>query len=127
MCAAILIVEDERNIAELLKDWLDEEGFQVKVAYSGTEAKKHIKESSPDAVTLDIYLPDANGLSILQDLKSDPETNRIPVIIISSSEEARDAKKMGALDFISKPIDFKKLLNYLNEIRDRVKNHPAPQ
>jgi DNA-binding response OmpR family regulator len=125
MCAAILIVEDERNIAELLKDWLDEEGFQVKIAYSGAEAKKHIKESSPDAVTLDIYLPDANGLSILQDLKSDPETNRIPVIIISSSEEARDAKKMGALDFISKPIDFKKLLNYLNEIRDRVKNHPA--
>jgi len=117
MGTAILIVEDEYSIAGLLKERLDYEGYQVTVAYTGEEAVREIKEKRPDVITLDILLPDANGMNILAGIKSNPDTRAIPVIIISSSEEGRSAKEKGAEEFISKPIDFKKLFQTLRGLK----------
>jgi len=117
MGAAILIVEDEQSIAGLLKERLDGEGYQVTVAYTGAEAVKDIQEIKPDVITLDIHLPDANGIKILQNIKSNPATNKIPVIIISSSDEGLDAKAKGAEEFIPKPINFKKLFETLRGLK----------
>lgn len=114
MESAVLIVEDEKNIANLLGERLVNEGYQVRVAYTGAEALKKLKEKSPDVITLDIFLPDANGLNLLKDIKADPVTNRIPVIIISSSDEGEGAAKLGAEGFFRKPVDFKKLLDFIN-------------
>ena len=113
MGAAILIVEDEQSIAGLIKDRLNDEGYQVTIAYTGEEAVRDIKERKPDVITLDIHLPDANGMTILESIKANPETRAIPVIIISSSEEGLSAKDKGAEEFIPKPINFKKLFETL--------------
>jgi DNA-binding response OmpR family regulator len=117
MGAAILIVEDEYSIAELLKERFDDKGYQVKVAYTGAQAMKALKGNNPDVITLDIFLPDANGLNLLRELKKHPETNTIPVIIISSSDEGEGAKELGAEGFIKKPIDFKKLFSVIESLR----------
>jgi CheY-like chemotaxis protein len=89
----------------------------VKVAYTGADALLKLKEDRPDAITLDIYLPDANGLTILRKLKASPDTNRIPVIIISSSDEDRGARNLGADEYLSKPIDFPRLLQTLKAVK----------
>ncbi len=114
---AILIVEDEESIAGLIKDRLDGEGYQVTIAYTGAEAVKDIKEKRPDVITLDIHLPDANGIRILEGIKADPRTRKIPVIIISSSDEGIDVKNKGAEEFISKPINFKKLFDVIKGLK----------
>jgi two-component system, OmpR family, alkaline phosphatase synthesis response regulator PhoP len=119
MSPAILIVEDEQSIAGLIKERLDEEGYQVTVAYTGEEAVRDIKLQKPDVITLDIYLPDANGIKMLENIKANPETRMIPVIIISSSDEGEDAKGKGAEEFIRKPINFKKLMETIKGIENK--------
>jgi len=120
MSAAILIVEDEQSIAGLLKDRLDGEGYQVTIAYTGKEAVQNIKDKRPDVITLDIQLPDANGIKILEKIKANPETSMIPVIIISSSDEGFSAKEKGAEEFIPKPINFKKLFETLSGLNSKI-------
>lgn len=117
MGAAILIVEDEQSLADLMKLRLDDEGFQVTVAYTGEEAVKDIKKLKPDVITLDIHLPDANGLRMLEKIKANPETRAIPVIIISSSDEGDEAKSIGAADYMSKPVNFSKLFAMLKGLK----------
>ena len=121
MGTAILIVEDEESIAGLIKDRLNGEGYQVTIAYTGEEAVKDIKEKRPDVITLDIHLPDANGIKILEGIKANPDTKKIPVIIISSSDEGRDAKIKGAEEFIPKPINFKKLFEVIKGLKSNNK------
>lgn len=75
-----------------------------------------LKKCSPDVITLDIYLPDANGLSILKELRADPKTDKIPVIIISSSDEMRNPEDAGAQDIVKKTIDFRKLFMVIRSI-----------
>jgi len=115
--AAILIVEDESSIAGLLQDRLRGEGYQVTIAYTGEEAVRDIKERKPDVITLDIHLPDANGMNILAGIKANPDTKAIPVIIISSSDEGENAKMNGAEEFIPKPINFKKLFEIIRGLK----------
>ena len=117
MSGAILIVEDEQSLADLLKMRLDDEGYSVTVAYTGEEAVKDIKAKKPDVITLDIHLPDANGLNMLEKIKANPETNMIPVIIISSSDEGEHAKDIGATEYMQKPVNFHKLLETLKSLR----------
>ncbi|MGA2090887.1 MAG: response regulator [Endomicrobiales bacterium] len=120
MESAVLIVEDEKNIASLLGDRLQEEGYQVRVAYTGADALKQLKEKSPDVITLDIYLPDANGLTLLKDIKANPEMKKIPVIIISSSDDEGDGvKTLGAEGFFRKPVDFTKLFDMLKTLKTK--------
>ena len=116
MGAAVLIVEDEQSLADLLKLRLDDEGFQVTVAYTGEDAVKDIKAKKPDLITLDIHLPDANGLRMLEKIKANPETKAIPVIIISSSDEDDEAKNSGAADYMRKPVNFHKLIETLKRL-----------
>jgi DNA-binding response OmpR family regulator len=120
MAIAILIIEDEENIASLLKERLDEEGYQAQTACSITEAAAKLKEGKPDVITLDIYLPDGNGLEILQHIKADPETYKIPVVVVSSSDEIQKVKKLGADEFVAKPINFERLFSILKSFRERL-------
>lgn len=118
MTTAVLIVEDEYSIANLIKQRLEDEDFNVRVAYTYGDGIKKIKDKNPDVITLDIVLPDGNGLELLKNLKSDPDTNKIPVIIISSSNEQENANKLGAKAFVDKPIKFDKLMKILKEVHN---------
>ncbi len=107
----ILIVDDEKDICDLVSEILEDEGYQVSVAYNGEEARAIKKEVNPDLILLDIWMPDVDGISLLQEWRS--EENLSPVIMMSGHgtlEHAIEATKLGASDFLEKPLTLAKLL-----------------
>ncbi len=101
----ILIVEDEPHFARILLDFAHERGFKALVAMYGQTALTLARQYRPDAITLDIELPDMSGWTILDYLKHEPATRHIPVHIISAVGEDERSRKLGALAWISKPVD----------------------
>jgi len=106
----VLVVEDDPQTSELLGLWLNEASYRVARAYEGEQALKLAKELKPYVITLDILLPKIDGWQVLQELKADPETRDIPVIVISILERSRRAMELGAFDCFVKPIEKKELL-----------------
>jgi PAS domain S-box-containing protein len=108
--STFLVVEDDQDIARLIQFHLSGDGREVLVAHRGDEALALAKDKRPDLVTLDVMLPDASGFDVLEALKSDPQTRDIPVIIVSVMPDRREGLRLGAVDYIGKPIDEEKLL-----------------
>ena len=108
---AVLIVDDEEGIRESLSGILEDEGYDILTAKSGEEAIKMLGESSPDLVFLDIWLTGMDGIQTLQEIKAiKPD---VPVIMISGHgniELAVKAAKMGAYDFLEKPLSLEKVV-----------------
>src|SRR3972149_10770397 len=107
----IMVVDDEREIREALDGVLADEGFNVVVAGSTEEALKKLEARAPELVLLDIWLPGADGIEALKEIKSTHPD--IPVIMISGHaniETAVRATKLGAYDFIEKPISLDKVI-----------------
>lgn len=101
----ILIIEDDKFMRELLTRKLQGEGMEVGVAQDGEEAIKKIKEELPKLVLLDLILPGLNGFEVLKEIKSNPATAKIPVIILSNlgqTEEVEKGLKLGADDYLIK-------------------------
>jgi two-component system response regulator AtoC len=106
----ILIVDDEIEICKAFEIFLKSKGYEVCTAQDGSRALQLVREIRPQVVLLDIILPGEWGLDLLQDIKKiDPMINVIMITAIGDEETARQAKKLGAYDFITKPID----LDYL--------------
>ncbi len=106
----VLVVEDDPDIGNLLCMTLGHEGFRVKLATSGEEAVRLAQELTPDLISLDIRLPDTNGFEVLRQLRAQPETADIPVVVVSViSDEAR-GMRFGAVEYLTKPIDEEKLI-----------------
>jgi two-component system nitrogen regulation response regulator NtrX len=107
----ILIVDDEEGIRQTLSDILEDEGYCILTAKTGEEAVKIAKESQPDLVILDIWLPGIDGIQVLQEIKSiQPD---IPTIMISGHaniELAVKATKLGAYDFFEKPLSLERVI-----------------
>jgi PAS domain S-box-containing protein len=106
----ILVVEDDLHIAKLIQFHLSGNGRQVRVARQGDEALALAREERPDLITLDVMLPDVNGFELLETLKSDPQTRDIPVVIVSVVADRQEGLRLGAADYVAKPIDEEKLL-----------------
>lgn len=103
----ILIVEDDKLILTMLTNMLSKEGYNIITACDGMEAYKAIISNKPKLVLTDKEMPKFNGYALLDSLKNIPETNRIPVILISSSnnpDEEAAAYEKGFFDYISKPV-----------------------
>ena len=115
----ILIIEDERNLIELLEAKLEKEGYNIVCAYDGAEGLEKIRSERPDLILLDIVMPKIDGYGVLE--KMSDEKISIPVIIISNSGqpvEIEKTKKLGAVDHLIKtefsPVDvLKKIRKYL--------------
>lgn len=102
----IYCVEDERNIRELLVYTLGTTGFEAKGLCDGKELKKALRQELPELILLDIMLPGEDGYRILENLKKNPETTDIPVIMVTAKEAEYDKVKGlegGADDYITKP------------------------
>ena len=93
----IYCVEDERNIRELLVYTLGTTGFEAKGFSDGKELKKALKEELPELILLDIMLPGEDGYSLLEELKKEPRTSEIPVIMVTAKEAEYD--KVRGLDY----------------------------
>ena len=110
--AKILIVDDEADIRESLNEILADEGYKVYIANNADEARKIQKNEDLDLILLDIWMPDCDGISLLRDWKK-ANVLKCPVVMMSGHgtiDTAIEATKIGALDFLEKPIALQKLL-----------------
>jgi DNA-binding response OmpR family regulator len=112
----VLVVEDDKDIAELIGRHLVSHGYQVSIAGRAKDALEKARANKPSLITLDIYLPDADGFELLQQLKNDPATNDIPVVIVSVMGDQREGLRLGAVDYLTKPIDPVRLVASVNRV-----------
>ncbi len=119
----LLIVENDLGFARFLLDAAREKGFKGLVTSLGAAALAMTREYNPQAITLDIFLPDIEGWRVLDRLKNDLATRHIPVCVVSTDEARERALNAGALTFVTKPIQSKDtldaLLDYLNDFVNR--------
>jgi len=109
----IYVVEDEKDLVELLTYNLEKEGYRVLSSLDGTEALKKIPEKVPDLILLDLMLPGVDGLTICKTLKADPRTAHIPVVMLTARGEESDkvvGLELGADDYVTKPFSVKELV-----------------
>jgi phosphate regulon transcriptional regulator PhoB len=126
----VLVVEDERDVAELIRYNLSREGYDVVVAGSGGDAIKQAREVQPDVVLLDIMVPQVNGWEVCRRLKQDAETRAIPVIMVTGRVEEGDKVlgfEMGADDYVTKPFSPRELVARVRAVarRGRREEHPT--
>ena len=112
----LLVIEDDLKFARILLDMAHERGFKVLVAPDGTSGWVLAKQLGPDAISLDLCLPDMSGWTVLDRLKHDPKTRHIPVHIISVEEQFARGGEQGALTYVQKPVDADKLADALDAI-----------
>ena len=112
----ILVVDDDKNSSELLSVILMEAGYSVALLYSGKSVLKVVKNLKPDIITLDVFLPDINGWLVLKQLKNDPHTASIPVLIISMTNNNELGIALGAINSFTKPVKRIELVTTLQEI-----------
>ena len=113
----VLVVEDDPAAAELLTRQIDQAGFRTTVARTGTEALAKAREHKPDAITLDILLPDLDGWEVLTRLKRAEETSDIPVVVVSVVDNPELGMALGALDYFVKPVPAKELMSRLTRFK----------
>ena len=133
----LLIVEDDPHYGRVLCDLAHDKGFKVLVANTGAEALALTREFHPTAVSLDVFLPDMLGWTVLNHLKQDPATRHIPVQILTLDEDKQHGLARGAFSFITKPTTpealeaaFSKIKDYATPRRKRllvVEDNPAEQ
>jgi HAMP domain-containing protein/CheY-like chemotaxis protein/signal transduction histidine kinase len=116
--AILLIVEDDPHFAQVLCDLARDKGFKVLVATRGTEALALAREFQPTAVSLDVFLPDMLGWTVLNHLKQDPATRHIPVQILTLDEDRQHGLSRGAFSFITKPTTTEGLDHALTRIKE---------
>ena len=113
MTAHILVIDDEPDIRNLMQEILEDEGFTVSVAKDGKTARQLRTEQPPDLILLDIWMPDIDGISLLKEWKEGGLLQDSPVIMLSGHgtvETAVESTRLGAYDFIEKPLSISKLL-----------------
>lgn len=112
----ILIIDDLPDSARLLKDTLQNAGYRVVTALSGSEALLKARELDPDAITLDIMMPGMDGWRVLKEMKADTQLAKIPVIVVSIVDNKPLAYRLGASDYLVKPVAPDNLLQVLNTV-----------
>jgi DNA-binding response OmpR family regulator len=118
----VLVIDDDPVILELLRVNFEIEGFDVICATDGEEGLRRAQAERPDVVISDIMMPRRDGLQLLSDLKANPRTEDLPVILLSAKaqrSEVQHGLDMGADDYITKPFDPLELIDRLNAVMTR--------
>jgi phosphate regulon transcriptional regulator PhoB len=121
----ILVVDDEKDIVELIAYNLEKEGFSILKAYDGEEALKKVKEQKPDLLVLDLMLPKISGLDVCKSLRSNPVTANTPIIMLTAKVDEIDkvvGLEMGADDYITKPFSVKELIARVRAMLRRMRD-----
>jgi DNA-binding response OmpR family regulator len=123
----ILIIEDEKRLAGLLKQGLEEQGFVVDLACNGTEGQYQAEQYPYDALLLDLMLPEVDGLTILKGLRE--KGNDVPVLIVTARGDVEDRIRglnLGADDYLAKPFDLEELIARLRALIRRSRGQSSP-
>jgi DNA-binding response OmpR family regulator len=118
----IMIVDDSRTIAWIVRETLERQGYNVRCAYSGQEALEWLDRQMPDLVILDVMMPNMDGLEVLAKIKGSPKTSLIPVIMLTSNSDHDDVLKcyrLGADYYIIKPFKQSELLHGIELVLGR--------
>jgi PAS domain S-box-containing protein len=115
----ILVVEDEPDIAGLLRRYLQRAGHNVVIAATAGDGFQAAKQLAPDLITLDVYLPDVDGFTLLDWLRGDQATRDIPVILVTILPDEGRGQLLGAVDHLTKPVDEAVLLERVRQILSR--------
>jgi signal transduction histidine kinase/CheY-like chemotaxis protein len=112
----ILVVDDDTNIRQLLRQELENEGYQVIEAENGQDAVAKTKTLQPDLIILDIMMPELSGFDVAAVLKNDPRTLDIPIVILSIVEDEKRGYRLGVERYMTKPIDIDALLKEIDHL-----------
>ena len=113
--SSVLVIDDDLSVHELVSRVLTKEGFRVLTAASGEEGLRLAREARPDAITLDVLMPSVDGWAVLAALKADPELAEIPVVMLTIVDDKNVGYALGAADYLTKPIDYDRLLTALGK------------
>jgi len=130
MPETILLIEDEADVADLVRYHLKKAKYRVLHAMDGAEGLEMVRQERPDAVVLDIMLPRLNGFEVAKKLKSDPTTESIPVLILSAKGESESRIKgleLGAEDYLPKPFSPRELVLRIKALLRRSASVPAAE
>jgi two-component system alkaline phosphatase synthesis response regulator PhoP len=124
----ILVIDDEEDILELLKYNLSREGYKVSCAASGEKTLRSVRSGIPDLIVLDLMLPGIDGLDVARQLKNDPKTRDVPIVMLTAKGEEADivtGLELGADDYITKPFSPRVLVARVKAVlRRKVKEPP---
>ena len=113
----ILVIDDDPEACEIISRFLRKDGFNVVTADSGERGLQLAHQLNPAAITLDVMMPKMDGWSVLKALKADPKLRRIPVIMLSMIDERTRGYSLGAVDYLTKPVDKTQLLETLHRYK----------
>jgi CheY-like chemotaxis protein len=118
----VLSIDDDADVVDLLRENLSEAGYRVVGALSGEEGLKKARDLRPFAITLDIMMPGTDGWQVLHELKADPATRDVPVIVVSVVDSKDLGYRLGAFDYLLKPLERDAILAALA----RIQRHQGP-
>ncbi len=116
---AVLVVDDDPGVRDLLSRYLSKEGYVVECVASGDEGIKRAKEILPMAIILDVMMPRKDGWAVLQEIKSDPVLKVIPVVMYTMLDEKNFGLAIGASDYLIKPVNKEKILEVLEKYKHK--------
>ncbi len=116
----VLVIDDDPAARDLMTRALTREGFRVETAATGNDGLAAARRLRPDAVTLDVLMPQKDGWSVLSDLKADPDLCGIPVVLVTLTDDKQVGYALGASDYMTKPVDFDRLTRTLRRLDTRV-------
>jgi DNA-binding response OmpR family regulator len=124
----IVIVEDDEDIADSIRYNLEREGFRVRLSTTGEDALNLILDRPPNLILLDLNLPHMNGFELCRRLRAEPETSRVPILMLTARADEADkvlGLNMGADDYITKPFSMRELVARVNAVLRRAEGSDA--
>lgn len=119
MARKILTCDDEKHIVRLIQVNLERQGYEVITAFNGAECLEKVKEDRPDLIVLDVMMPEMTGFEVLDILKKDPETENIPVIMLTARAQDADVLRgwqSGVECYLTKPFNPMELIAFVKRI-----------
>ena len=115
--STVLVIDDDRLVRDLLRRFLQKEGLKVALAGSGEEGLRLARELRPSLITLDVVMPGMDGWAVLRELRADPDLDAVPVVMITIVDNPAEGRALGAADYLTKPVDWKRLSLVLARLR----------
>ncbi|MFN2169663.1 MAG: response regulator, partial [Anaerolineae bacterium] len=125
----ILVVDDDKEIVRLVRAYLEQDGYQVLVAYDGGTALHILRRELPDLMILDLMLPDYDGWQVTRIVRGDPTLQATPIIMLTARVEDQDkivGLEIGADDYVTKPFNPREVVARVRAVLRRAQGEPAP-
>jgi two-component system alkaline phosphatase synthesis response regulator PhoP len=115
----ILVIEDEKDLAEMIKVTLEKAGYSVELAYDGQDGLQRAKNTNPSLIVLDLMIPLVDGYKVCEELKSEDQYKNIPIVVLTARDSKIEEKigyAMGADVYLAKPYEPKTLLSKIKKL-----------